>query len=57
MGEAEIGQRIDDGVDDDAERRGNAAFTAAANPNGWVVDGTSLIAVAKNGTSAALGIE
>ena len=26
------------------------------NPNGWVVDGTSLIAVAKNGRSAARGI-
>ena len=26
MGDAEIGQRIDDGIDDDAERRGNAAI-------------------------------
>ena len=32
MGDAEIGQRVDDGIDDDAERRGNAAFAAAAKP-------------------------
>ena len=32
MGNAEIGQRVDDRIDDDAERRGNAAFAAAAKP-------------------------
>ena len=35
MGDAEIGQRVDDGIDDDAERRGDAAFAAAAKPQ-WV---------------------
>jgi hypothetical protein len=55
MGNAEIAQRVDDGIDDDAERRGNAAFAAAAKSQ-WMVDVTPLIAVAKNGRSAARGI-
>ena len=41
MGDAEIGQRVDDGIDDDAERRGDAAFAAAAKPQ-WVGRGRDL---------------
>ncbi len=32
MGKAELGERVDDGVDDDTECRGDAAFAAAAKP-------------------------
>jgi len=38
MGNAEIAQRVDDGIDDDAERRGNATFAATAKSQ-WVSGG------------------
>lgn len=38
MGNAEIAQRVDDGIGDDAERRGNATFAATAKSQ-WVSGG------------------
>ena len=56
MSDAEIGQRVDDGIDDDAERRGNAAFAAAAKPQRVGRGRDFADAVVKNGKSAARGI-
>src|ERR1700731_4847644 len=46
MGNAEIAQRVDDGIDDDAERRGNVTFAATMigryirGPHGYLRDFT-----------------
>ena len=48
--DAELGQRIDDGVDDGGERRSGAAFAAAANAERIAVDGTSLSSVMNTGS-------
>jgi hypothetical protein len=56
MRDVEIGERVDNRVDDDAERRVIPPSPPPRKPSGCVVDGTSLSAVAKNGMSAARGI-
>jgi hypothetical protein len=51
-----FGQRIDNGVDDDAQCVRGTALPAGRVPSGCVVDGTSLISVVKNDSTSARGI-
>ena len=53
---AELGERVDDRVDDCAERGRSPALAAPRSPSGFVVDGTSLISVVNAGSASARGI-